>query len=114
MMAGQAMAFQFSFNVPVELKDIDPKYPYVMIKCKVNDLNHEIGRHASILTLQARGFSGIVSVPVTPIEGKNVADGKYYFCDAFFCTANNESSCGPVAPHQSGTTYTPGVHGSIP
>lgn len=115
VMSGRAMAFQFSFNVPVELKDIDPKYPYVMIKCKVHGAVSEIGRYGSIITLKARGFSGILSVPVSPVAGKSVVDGKYYFCDAFYCTANNDSSClgVGVVPHQPGTTFTPGVKGPI-
>lgn len=123
LMPGQAQAQAFSFNVPLDVKDIHPKYTYVKVTCKVIAANgvDEVGRHSSFVPLQSHAFNGTVSVPVDPAAGKNALDGTRYYCDAHYCTAAEDASCVnaarmdiPENKVQPGAAFSPGVHGDIP
>ena len=123
LMPGQARAQAFSFNVPLDVKDIHPKYTYVNVTCKVFAANgvDEVGRHSSYVPLQSHAFNGTVSVAVDPAAGKSALDGKNYFCDAFYCTAQDNASCVfasrmdiPENKVQPGAAFAPGARGTIP
>ncbi|HXH72004.1 MAG TPA: hypothetical protein VNI58_04230 [Mariprofundaceae bacterium] len=116
--SGEAMAWQFSFNVPVELKDINPKYTRAKVICRVVDsTNQEIGRFSPDIPLVNGAFSGKVSVPVTPIEGKSVADGTRYYCNIILCTSTDDATCAYASGipniNQPGTPFTPETHADI-
>lgn len=121
--SGQAVGQAFSFNVPLDLKDIHPKYTYVKVICKVIATNgvDEIGRFGSYVALQSHAFNGTLSVPVDPAAGKSALDGKNYYCSAFYCTAQNDASCVdarrmdvPENKVQPGVPFSPEAHGAIP
>jgi hypothetical protein len=120
---GQAIAEAFSFNVPIDLKDIHPKYTRVRVVCKVIAANGVdlVGSFGSFVLLQNHGFNGILSVPVDPVAGKSALDGTSYFCDAFYCATPDDATCvnaaSTAAPEnkvQPGTPFIPGVKGPIP
>ena len=117
-MSGESLAWQFSFNVPVELKDIDPRYTHLKIVCRVVDsANQEIGRFSPMLPIVNGAFNAKVGVPVNPIAGKTVADGAKYFCDLMLCTGTGDATCtnasGIPNVNQPGTPFTPGVQANI-
>jgi hypothetical protein len=121
--AGPAAAAQFTFTVPVEIRDIDPRYPYMEVGCNVFGAdNAMIGFKNVMIDIRpnSRPYSANVTVAVDPLAGKSAAAVTHYHCILMFCTSTVDTTC--VRPMTSnlatpqpepGTPFTIQVDGPI-
>jgi len=122
-MAGPAAAAQFTFTVPVEIRDIDPRYPYAEVGCVVKGAdNAMLGFKNVMLDIRpnSRPYAANVTVAVDPLAGKSASDVTRYECILMFCTSTVDTSCVrpdatiPSRPKpEPGTPFTPAVSGPI-
>ena len=122
-MAGQAAAAQFTFTVPVEIRDIDPRYPVALVGCFVRGAqNEQIGYKEVRFDIRpnSRPYAANVTLGVDPSPGKSASDVKQYSCVVAFCTSLQDHNCArpgvpasPALQPEPGTTFKPQVDGPI-
>ena len=121
--SGIANAAQVTFTVPIELRDIDVRYPFVEVGCFLRSAqNQQLGYNSVRIDIRpnARPYVADVVVPVDPSPGMNALDVKRYSCLVAFCTSANDTNClrsglpgSPGLQVQPGVPHTSQVDGAI-
>jgi hypothetical protein len=112
-LADPAAAAQFNFTVPIEVRDIDPHYPYAQVGCTVFGADNTMfGFKNVILDIRpnSRPYSANVTVPVDPTPGKSASAVTRYACVIMFCTSSQGATCvRPVTSNPSTPQPEPGT-----
>ena len=122
-MAGPAEAAQFNFTVPVEIRDIDPRYPVALVACFLRGAQDEqLGYQGVRFDIRPnnRPYSANINVGVDPSPGKSASEVKKYSCSLHFCTSMQDNNCprpgdvsSPGLQPEPGTIFNPRADGPI-
>ena len=110
-------------TVPVEIRDVDPQYPYAQVGCNIRAAdNTPLGLKNVTFDIRPnnRPYSASITVPVDMLPGTSASAVTNYVCVLSFCKTTQDSTCvrpDPTIPSkpqpEPGTPFTPQVDGPI-
>lgn len=101
---GAAMAAPYTFVVPVEIRDIDARYPYAGVGCFLQDANQQPMGYGEVrmdIRPNTRPYASTVTVTVNPAPNTNPQNIARYSCVLVFC-ASTQGEC-----HRPGLSTEP-------